>query len=185
MSEALDRTAVGSPPSGTADATLEGSGGRRESGTSNPACIPRGSPPLLSLRLPRRREKLGLQVLSGVGHSGGSAGYRYVKSFFIPLVCLGMLLSGLLHLFLPGETEKHMSCPRNVRRWRDTARTGPSRYPLGLSCSCRPVRDLRASPSIRAGTFHSSTTALVSSQSARSPVDDGCSRSVDCLQARA
>jgi hypothetical protein len=26
-----------------------------------------------------------------------------------------MLLSGLLHLFLPGETEKHMSCPRNVR----------------------------------------------------------------------
>ena len=38
-----------------------------------------------------------------------------MKSFFIPLVCLGMLLSGLLHLFLPGETEKHMSCPRNVR----------------------------------------------------------------------
>ena len=38
-----------------------------------------------------------------------------VKSFFIPLVCLGMLLSGLLHLFLPRETEKHMSCPRNVR----------------------------------------------------------------------
>ena len=26
-----------------------------------------------------------------------------------------MLLSGLLHLFLPGETEKHMSRPRNVR----------------------------------------------------------------------
>jgi len=26
-----------------------------------------------------------------------------------------MLLSGLLHLFLPGETEKHMTCPRNVR----------------------------------------------------------------------
>ena len=26
-----------------------------------------------------------------------------------------MLLSGFLHLFLPGETEKHMSCPRNVR----------------------------------------------------------------------
>ena len=38
-----------------------------------------------------------------------------VKSFFIPLVCLGMLLSGLFHLFLPGETEKQMSCPRNVR----------------------------------------------------------------------
>ena len=38
-----------------------------------------------------------------------------MKSFFIPLVCLGMLLSGLLHLFLPSETEKHMSCPRNVR----------------------------------------------------------------------
>ena len=26
-----------------------------------------------------------------------------------------MLLSGLLHLFLPDEAEKHMSCPRNVR----------------------------------------------------------------------
>ena len=38
-----------------------------------------------------------------------------MKSFFIPLVCLGLLLSGLLHLFLPRETEKHMSCPRNVR----------------------------------------------------------------------
>jgi hypothetical protein len=51
-----------------------------------------------------------------VGHSGGQAGYRYtVKSFFIPLVCVGMLLSGLLHLFLPGETEKHMSRPGNVR----------------------------------------------------------------------
>jgi len=43
------------------------------------------------------------------------AGRDTVKSLFIPLVCLGMLLSGLLHLFLPGETEKHMSCPRNVR----------------------------------------------------------------------
>jgi hypothetical protein len=38
-----------------------------------------------------------------------------VKSLFIPLVCLGMLVSGLLHLFLPEETEKHMSYPRNVR----------------------------------------------------------------------
>ena len=38
-----------------------------------------------------------------------------VKSFFIPLVCLGMLLSGLLHLFLPSETEKRMACARNVR----------------------------------------------------------------------
>ena len=26
-----------------------------------------------------------------------------------------MLLSGLLHLFFPGKTERHMSCPRNVR----------------------------------------------------------------------
>jgi len=50
-----------------------------------------------------------------VGHSGGRRLIDTVKSFFIPLVCLGMLLSGLLHLFLPGETEKHMSCPRNVR----------------------------------------------------------------------
>ena len=38
-----------------------------------------------------------------------------MKSFFIPLVCLGMLLSGLVHLFFPAETEKRMSCSRNVR----------------------------------------------------------------------
>jgi hypothetical protein len=38
-----------------------------------------------------------------------------VKSFFIPLVCLGLLLSGLVHLFFPDETEKLMSCSRNVR----------------------------------------------------------------------
>jgi hypothetical protein len=38
-----------------------------------------------------------------------------VKSFFIPLVCLGLLLSGLAHLFFPAETEKHMSRSRNVR----------------------------------------------------------------------
>ena len=38
-----------------------------------------------------------------------------VKSFFIPLVCLGMLLSGLVHLFFSDETEKRMSCSRNVR----------------------------------------------------------------------
>jgi hypothetical protein len=31
------------------------------------------------------------------------------------VVCLGMLLSGPLHLFFPGKTERHMSCPRNVR----------------------------------------------------------------------
>ena len=49
------------------------------------------------------------------GRSGGSALIDTVNSFFIPLVCLGMLLAGLLHLFLPSETEKHMSCPRNVR----------------------------------------------------------------------
>ena len=38
-----------------------------------------------------------------------------VKSFFIPLVCLGLLLCGLTHLFFPDETEKRMSCSRNVR----------------------------------------------------------------------
>jgi len=38
-----------------------------------------------------------------------------VKSFFIPLVCLGMLLSGLVHLFFPDETEKRMGRSRNVR----------------------------------------------------------------------
>lgn len=38
-----------------------------------------------------------------------------MKSSFIPLVCLGLLLSGLLHLFLPNETEKYMSRPANVR----------------------------------------------------------------------
>jgi hypothetical protein len=38
-----------------------------------------------------------------------------LKSTFIPLVCLGMLLSGLVHLFFPAETEKRMSSSRNVR----------------------------------------------------------------------
>ncbi len=38
-----------------------------------------------------------------------------MKSFFIPLVCVGMLLSGLLHLFLSDKTEKYMSRPGNVR----------------------------------------------------------------------
>ena len=38
-----------------------------------------------------------------------------MKSFFIPLVSVGMLLSGLAHLFLPDETEKYMSRPGNVR----------------------------------------------------------------------
>jgi hypothetical protein len=83
--------------------------------TSNPACIPRWFPTLLHLRLQRKREEFVLQVPSSVGHSAGRQAIDTVKSFFIPLVCLGMLLSGLLHLFLPGETEKHMSCPRNVR----------------------------------------------------------------------
>jgi hypothetical protein len=38
-----------------------------------------------------------------------------VKSLFIPLVCLGMLLSGFMHLLFPDETERHMSRSRNVR----------------------------------------------------------------------
>src|SRR5215470_15156206 len=38
-----------------------------------------------------------------------------VKSSFIPLVCVGILLSGLVHLFLPDKTEKYMSRPGNVR----------------------------------------------------------------------
>ena len=38
-----------------------------------------------------------------------------MKSFFIPLVCLGLLFSGLVHLFFPAETEKRMSRSRNVR----------------------------------------------------------------------
>jgi hypothetical protein len=59
------------------------------------------------------------------------------------------------------------------------------RYRLGLLCPCRPVRDLRGSSIIRTRTLHSSTAALVSSPSARSAVDDGRSRSVDCLQAGA
>ncbi len=41
--------------------------------------------------------------------------FGIVKSILIPLVCSGMLMSGLLHLFLPAETEKRMSRPRNVR----------------------------------------------------------------------
>ena len=38
-----------------------------------------------------------------------------VQSSFISLVCLGLLLSGLVHLFWPAETERRMSCSRNVR----------------------------------------------------------------------
>jgi hypothetical protein len=38
-----------------------------------------------------------------------------VKTFFIPLLCVGMLLSGVAHLFFPDETEKRMSRCRNVR----------------------------------------------------------------------
>jgi hypothetical protein len=38
-----------------------------------------------------------------------------VRTFFIPLVCLGLLLSGLVHLLFPDETEKLMSRSRNVR----------------------------------------------------------------------
>ena len=38
-----------------------------------------------------------------------------MKSFFIPVVCLGLVLSGLVHLFWPDETEKRMNCSRNVR----------------------------------------------------------------------
>jgi hypothetical protein len=38
-----------------------------------------------------------------------------VKSFFIPLVCLGMFLSGLAHLVFPHQTVQRMSRPRNVR----------------------------------------------------------------------
>src|SRR5260370_1038098 len=46
-----------------------------------------------------------------MGHSGGS---RY-REIIVHSASVPMLLSGLLHLFLPGETEKHMGCPRNVR----------------------------------------------------------------------
>jgi hypothetical protein len=38
-----------------------------------------------------------------------------VRSLFIPVVCAGLLLSGLVHLLFPDETEKHMSSARNVR----------------------------------------------------------------------
>jgi hypothetical protein len=38
-----------------------------------------------------------------------------VRSVFIPVVCAGLLLSGLIHLLFPDETEKHMSSARNVR----------------------------------------------------------------------
>ena len=55
---------------------------------------------------------------SDFGHGGTRADplvIDIVKSFFISLICLGMLLSGLVHLFFPEETEKRMSCSRNVR----------------------------------------------------------------------
>src|SRR5262245_14775641 len=38
-----------------------------------------------------------------------------MRSVFIPVVCAGLLLSGLTHLLFPDETEKHMSSVRNVR----------------------------------------------------------------------
>jgi hypothetical protein len=38
-----------------------------------------------------------------------------VRSVFILLVCGGLLLSGLVHLVFPDETEKHMGSARNVR----------------------------------------------------------------------
>jgi len=38
-----------------------------------------------------------------------------VKPFFIPLICLGLLLSGLAHLFFPADTGRWMSSSRNVR----------------------------------------------------------------------
>ena len=41
--------------------------------------------------------------------------FDIVKSFFIPLIWLGMLLSGLVHLLFPQETEKYMSRSGNVR----------------------------------------------------------------------
>jgi hypothetical protein len=66
-----------------------------------------------------RTETTTPEGVAAVRISGGTWAGRLVidivKSFFVPLVCLGMLLSGLLHLFLPGETGKHMSCRRNVR----------------------------------------------------------------------
>ena len=55
--------------------------------------------------------RLGCQV----GDSARRLVIDIMKPLFIPLVCLGLLLSGLLHLFFPGEAEKHMSCLRNVR----------------------------------------------------------------------
>jgi hypothetical protein len=38
-----------------------------------------------------------------------------VRAIFIPLVCGGLLLSGLVHLVFPDETENYMSSARNVR----------------------------------------------------------------------
>lgn len=38
-----------------------------------------------------------------------------MTSFFIPLICLGLLLSGVVHLLFPDATERHMSRARNVR----------------------------------------------------------------------
>jgi len=37
------------------------------------------------------------------------------RPVFIPVVCAGLLLSGLVHLRFPDATTKHMSSARNVR----------------------------------------------------------------------
>ncbi|HEX4628535.1 MAG TPA: hypothetical protein VH137_07075, partial [Gemmatimonadales bacterium] len=38
-----------------------------------------------------------------------------MRAAFIPLVCLGLVLSGLVHLVFPDATEQRMSRSRNVR----------------------------------------------------------------------
>jgi hypothetical protein len=92
-------------------------------------------------------------------------------------------LSGLVHLFFPAETEKRMSRSGNVRI------VGAILLALILSAIVGGFyilaglfRDLRPPPTICARPFHSSTTEVVSSQSAWSAVDNGRSWPVDCLQ---
>ena len=120
------------------------------------------------------------------GNLGGSAGYRYREIIFHSArLSRNAALRNFASLS-SGRNRKTHDLPQEcAHRWSDITHAGPPGHRLGLLCPCRPVRDLRTSPTIRTGTFHSSTTALVSSQSARSAVGDGRGRTVDCLPAGA
>src|SRR5713226_9754399 len=84
-------------------------------------------------------------------------------------------------LFSGRDREAHEPFQECAHCRSDTTRADPACHSLGLLYPCRPVRYFRSPPTICARPFHSSTTAVVSSQSAWSAVDDGRSWPLDCL----